>query len=71
MQGLRKDLTETITTLTSGGRSGLVTAIISGCELFLRFITLCELDNPVSQRINCGVLSDLALVVLNDLCCRA
>jgi len=45
--GLRSELKDAIGKLTSCNRTGqygLITAINSGCELFLRFITLCALD---------------------------
>jgi translation initiation factor eIF-2B subunit alpha len=43
VSGLRSDLKAAIDTLTSSDHHGLITAK-SGCELFLRFITLCALD---------------------------
>ena len=43
---MRENLKSAIEVLTKTDR-GLVTAISSGCELFLRFITLTALDNPV------------------------
>ena len=42
---LRENLKEVIEVLTR--TEGSVTSISSGCELFLRFITLASLDNPV------------------------
>ena len=44
--GLRENLKNAIEILTKSDHS-LVTSISSGCELFLRFITLTALDNPV------------------------
>ncbi len=44
--GLRDDLRNAMDLLTKID-NGLVTSITSGCELFLRFITLTALDNPV------------------------
>ena len=46
MVGLRENLKDAISTLTTSDHA-LVTSISSGCELFLRFITLTALDNPV------------------------
>ncbi|KAI0226293.1 Translation initiation factor eIF-2B subunit alpha [Lamellibrachia satsuma] len=43
--GLRENLKDAISTLTTSDHA-LVTSISSGCELFLRFITLTALDNP-------------------------
>lgn len=45
---LRETLKDAIETLTRTDH-GLVTSISSGCELFLRFITLTALDNPDLQ----------------------
>jgi len=46
--GLRTELKDAIENLTSCDREGQITAVKSGCELFLRFITLCKLDDRVS-----------------------
>lgn len=46
---MREDLKSAIEVLTKTDR-GLVTAISSGSELFLRFITLTALDNPVGNQ---------------------
>ena len=70
MQGLRADLMQTIATLTSGRHSSLVTAVISGCELFLRFITLCELDNPVRLVYLFNFRLFWILIALDRLCCE-
>ena len=43
---LRETLQDVIKELTKADKS--VTSVSSGCELFLRFITLASLDNPVS-----------------------
>lgn len=43
--GLRTELKIAIDNLTSCDREGQITAVKSGCELFLRFITLCKLDD--------------------------
>jgi len=50
--GLRTDLKAAIEKLTSSDRDGQITAVKSGCELFLRFITLCKLEDRVSHWIN-------------------
>lgn len=42
---LRENLKSVIDVLTK--IEGSVASISSGCELFLRFITLASLDNPV------------------------
>ena len=44
---LRKHLKEVIDVLTQTKSS--VASVSSGCELFLRFITLAALDSPVSK----------------------
>jgi len=46
--GLRTELKAAIEKLTGSDRDGQVTAVKSGCELFLRFITLCKLEDRVS-----------------------
>jgi len=38
--------------LTSSDQEGQITAVKSGCELFLRFITLCKLEDRVSLERN-------------------
>ena len=48
MVGLRENLKDAINSLTTSDHA-LVTSISSGCELFLRFITLTALDNPVGS----------------------
>lgn len=50
---LRDNLKEVIEVLTQ--TEGSVTSISSGCELFLRFITLASLDNPVCLLIGTGI----------------
>lgn len=47
LKQMREDLKSAIEVLTRTDR-GLVTSISSGCELFLRFITLATLDYSVS-----------------------
>ena len=49
--GLLASMKSTIRTVTQC-EQGMVTAISSACELFLRFITLTALDHPVSTSIN-------------------
>lgn len=46
---LRENLKAVIEALTKA--EGSVTSISSGCELFLRFITLASLDNPVCNTL--------------------
>ena len=46
--GLREQLKTAIDKLTSADQEGRITAVKSGCELFLRFITLCKLEDRVS-----------------------
>lgn len=53
---LRENLKEVIEVLTR--TEGSVTSISSGCELFLRFITLASLDNPVC--FNCQSIQSLS-----------
>ena len=60
--GLRTELKAAIEKLTGSDRDGLVTAIKSGCELFLRFITLCKLEDRVC-------LQYCSLAMLNIYCC--
>ena len=57
---LTKNLKEVIEVLTR--TEGSVTSISSGCELFLRFITLASLDNPV--RLNCFSCMHIKLVTV-------
>ena len=57
---LRENLKEVIEVLTR--TEGSVTSISSGCELFLRFITLASLDNPVS--LNCFSSMHIILVTI-------
>ena len=49
LAGLRANLKEAIETLTQVDCS--VTSVSSGCELFLRFITLTALDHSVSWHL--------------------
>ena len=56
---LRENLKEVIEVLTR--TEGSVTSISSGCELFLRFITLASLDNPVC--CNCLSCMHIKLVI--------
>ena len=56
---LRENLKEVIEVLTR--TEGSVTSISSGCELFLRFITLASLDNPVCR--NCLSCMHIKLVI--------
>ena len=60
---LRKNLKLGIETLTSISAS-LMTSISSGCELFLRFITLTALDNPVCTILRVTLLN-LTSILLN------
>ena len=57
LYGLRTELKAAIEKLTGSDRDGHITAVKSGCELFLRFITLCKLEDRVSLqfilRFNC------------------
>jgi len=46
--GLRTELKAAIEKLTSSDQESQITAVKSGCELFLRFITLCKLEDRVS-----------------------
>ena len=46
---LRENLKAVIEALSKA--EGSVTSISSGCELFLRFITLASLDNPVCNTL--------------------
>ena len=48
--GLRTELKAAIDKLTGADRDGQITAVKSGCELFLRFITLCRLEDRVSNQ---------------------
>jgi len=51
LSGLRVEINEAIATLLASDHDGLVTSIQTGCELFLRFITLCSLDSPDFRRL--------------------
>lgn len=55
LSGLRTELTAAIEKLTGSDRYGQITAVKSSCELFLRFITLCKLEDRVSRHNNCCV----------------
>lgn len=46
LSGLVAEVNSAMATLLRSDHDGLVTSIRSGCDLFLRFITLCRLDNP-------------------------
>lgn len=48
--GLRTELKAAIDKLTSSDQESQITAVKSGCELFLRFITLCKLEDRVSLK---------------------
>jgi hypothetical protein len=49
LRGLRENLNQAIKILQQ--TDGPVTSIASGCDLFVRFITLTSLDHPVSISI--------------------
>ena len=60
--GLREEITQAIKELTS--LSNITTiSVESGCELFLRFITLTSLDHPVGHGISLYSLSSIVQVM--------
>jgi len=48
LSGLRMELKDAMEKLTGSDHGGQITAVKSGYELFLRFITLCKLEDRVS-----------------------
>ena len=49
--GLREEIKQAITELTSSANVTSI-SVESGCELFLRFITLTSLDHPVRNMLH-------------------
>jgi len=62
--GMRETMRDAIKALTQTESS--VTSIQSGCELFLRFITLTSLEDTVSKQDN-FLLQTLKILMSHDL----